>query len=1253
MDETAKRPDGPESGAKQPVEQRTSVMDRFRGKAGEARGRIESLLSATKRLDPRTVRQIESLAGEHEELTADTRDQLISTAGEKSLGGNARGWLEKARSLHRERAARKTTRQDHDRSDQLLDRGTIRLDDERDASAYLSTIGRDGRITSEQISDALRRGISIERIADDSRLAGLITDGFVRQLDAQIAVSSGEVVDQASGEEDPGRPTLVYGFPYSDNSEILRKILEKPEYRDKVVEAVDIQRYGDIALESTLTYFYGDDFMGEGNTTVRDEILRNAGMLKDLGFAPFSRDSSLQQLFDSYDTTRQENLFHSGLLERSTVDRMYAYQFDQLKQSVAQGRTRNMPLMSSLLEPSEDNQMANYWRSQSLDLGRDAMPLVISHLRDAVARHDIFGDQSQSGDGGRTDWVFFDRNGVPTDALFSNRSDLLVIAEDYIREGRAELGGDEVSEADAVLAYLSQNEPFYHTALHNDALRQMLPTARYFEDYLTRPEQSFVTFANAHADELRIYGHFTYTLDSDIPSFFNDQGPTDRFREQLGQAFEQSRQSFSEYEAAASLGLQSEKISQLGAAYSELLRRVPLFDFDQTDYVTAELLSPRVIDALGWDRLEQIIYYDSGASQKVASMSEQELRSVNEWLSYLDGLGIYGNNPQRLVALGILGYENCTELARELQGVELDDIAKKNLSYVLERENRHEVRTVDDLQNYRDFVTQKLQHDLDSDSVHSAKAGAFGILSLGSRLGYPPDTLSEWGQVEGYIDRLVDQGILDSTDVAVIDLVKAISSASTANEVRQMMNSFSIDTDQPLVGGAFDVVVEKIDRGIGEQFREAMFDMDTTGEGIVHSTIDGADGRTISTVLLRGAPFKLLNHTISYHDQVTIATQLAETPRAWNEAHGASTISTSLISNDYIKYANTANGSLSYDVCYGFSDYPSDAILGMGPGDIHTVHGIGSMEMVEDETTRFPFVSPDQLIQYSRKSGAPYNEVVLRRNAGNPDRYGGRLQPSCMIVYGNDTSTINEQTKRAAEYFNVPIVLIDAEAYGQTKLTPEAIDNVLLKDNYSPGALIDIFKREFREEFEADAGVNEGYTIEQHTAMVLSQFDHYFGDRSLPAGMTRDLMRVALALHDIGKPDAIRAGDKDRQHEFTEPIIRRTMRQLGYPERERELVIAMISGDPVGECMKAGRVKEEAVEEIKQKAQQVNVSVEQFLELLTIFYKSDAGSYSIDAGGQHSEVEKLFDFDRERHQLQLKDDYQRVIDDLQNAVLTS
>jgi hypothetical protein len=150
-------------------------------------------------------------------------------------------------------------------------------------------------------------------------------------------------------------------------------------------------------------------------------------------------------------------------------------------------------------------------------------------------------------------------------------------------------------------------------------------------------------------------------------------------------------------------------------------------------------------------------------------------------------------------------------------------------------------------------------------------------------------------------------------------------------------------------------------------------------------------------------------------------------------------------------------------------------------------------------------------------------------------------------------------------------------------------------------------------------GVREGYTLAQHTTMALRQFDKYLAGFRLPFALTDDQLKTILLVHDIGKPLAVQAGDKNRQHEFTVPVVEGLERQgiLGFPRATFLLAVALIDGDPIGSYL-AGRIKTaEAVHEIQEMAKRAQVPVDAFFRLLTIYYQADASSYTVDAGGKY------------------------------------
>lgn len=62
------------------------------------------------------------------------------------------------------------------------------------------------------------------------------------------------------------------------------------------------------------------------------------------------------------------------------------------------------------------------------------------------------------------------------------------------------------------------------------------------------------------------------------------------------------------------------------------------------------------------------------------------------------------------------------------------------------------------------------------------------------------------------------------------------------------------------------------------------------------------------------------------------------------------------------------------------------------------------------------------------------------------------------------------------------------------------------------------------------------YLLERHTLLVMNQFEEYFATAELP--IQKNLFRLILALHDIGKPKAFAEGNKSRQHFHTKRILK-------------------------------------------------------------------------------------------------------------------
>jgi hypothetical protein len=165
--------------------------------------------------------------------------------------------------------------------------------------------------------------------------------------------------------------------------------------------------------------------------------------------------------------------------------------------------------------------------------------------------------------------------------------------------------------------------------------------------------------------------------------------------------------------------------------------------------------------------------------------------------------------------------------------------------------------------------------------------------------------------------------------------------------------------------------------------------------------------------------------------------------------------------------------------------------------------------------------------------------------------------------------------------------------------------------------LISTLRGFFGEAFDADAGVWEKYTVGRHTQMVLGQAEKYVTDDDLN-GLQRDLFRLMLAVHDIGKPDALLAGDVHRQYEFTTKKAEPFLKDIQVTEEDSRMLLTLLSGDPIGRCIQKELSIEQATDEIEKLAKQAQIGTEAFFQIQTAYYQSDASAYTEDAGGLRS-----------------------------------
>jgi hypothetical protein len=191
------------------------------------------------------------------------------------------------------------------------------------------------------------------------------------------------------------------------------------------------------------------------------------------------------------------------------------------------------------------------------------------------------------------------------------------------------------------------------------------------------------------------------------------------------------------------------------------------------------------------------------------------------------------------------------------------------------------------------------------------------------------------------------------------------------------------------------------------------------------------------------------------------------------------------------------------------------------------------------------------------------------------------------------------------------------------KKDPEITSNeslwmLLDSEKYNGAEIIDYLSRDaqIKELFEASAGVWEEYSIREHTLMVFSVFAEqfsvyqaYFRFRVSPDVRLFQTLKFSIALHDIGKPYAIRAGNKNRQHEFTIQILEKALSRFGFSTNEMKMVKALVGNDIIGDLVKGVIDPRTAKLKLEKVTEVTGIPLADYIPLQFLFYTIDAASY--------------------------------------------
>ena len=266
--------------------------------------------------------------------------------------------------------------------------GAVELTQPKLAELFLSSIDE-----KEAFDDHLleKSGIAPEQIeSTNPHIQQLALERFGRIVRGEIC----STLDQTY----PLMVPQAIDSPYFVDT--LGQIVADETKREQLTDNLDIQRYGERLIERTefiVSTSVPKEMVGKyrnkvSELTYRETILsmsKYIGVLKRLGYQPFRTDESLDQLNHRRlgklgNNLVQQNAQKLGLLDQSTIDRLYDRRYDKLLAWAERGdASEQMPtcMILSSLRPSPENTTANYWLEQSRRLGgTDALAMSLERI---------------------------------------------------------------------------------------------------------------------------------------------------------------------------------------------------------------------------------------------------------------------------------------------------------------------------------------------------------------------------------------------------------------------------------------------------------------------------------------------------------------------------------------------------------------------------------------------------------------------------------------------------------------------------------------------------------------------------------------------------------------------------------------------------------------------------------------------------------------------------------------------------------
>ena len=494
----------------------------------------------------------------------------------------------------------------------------------------------------------------------------------------------------------------------------------------------------------------------------------------------------------------------------------------------------------------------------------------------------------------------------------------------------------------------------------------------------------------------------------------------------LFEYFEENEQTLKYLLLLQKLGVDNKKVRELLDKFSKVITVRDDLDIYSTTMST-KIISDSVIKDYGYDVINSVLKYNTGAHKVLINSIENKDGELKQWIHYLKSLPIYS---EIVLHLALVSYDNMKNIIKNIlnDNVSLDEEGLLNLRQVLIDNNKYEVNTVNELNNYEKHVKKNIDNKIKSANINVVREGILERL-FNTSLQYTKDLFDKYGlnSVEYTNLYILKSNILSLEDEAILTIIREVL---TADDTEELKEQFKDIVDFGIVRDSLDSIDCKLKKYYGKELRLSLSNFDENSSDVNYSNVPNVEtnnilnikdnyvtrDKEVKVIELNGVKFNLLVYCVpKVDDYFDKGIDLFNNSSMWNRISN-SVLPMNLISNKHLGCFNHGDKNQVY---YGFNNISDNSLEFMSRRDINIEYNPVTLKVIDNNSE---YMIPSMLNLVSTS----YNTIGINIDTNNSSEYSGRIQPSCIVCFDGE---INDNSIIAATYFDIPIYMINKDKY--------------------------------------------------------------------------------------------------------------------------------------------------------------------------------------------------------------------------------